>query len=157
MAERVAIALLDHGVPVTVLGPDPVAGLPPHPDMAPRPGPAAALAACTPVRDFVFVCAADMPRFDARVVEVLVKSIGAAGAAIPLVDGKLQVLCGLYRADSWEALRLGVASGRRSLMAWCDALEVVQVTSSTLAAGGVLDFACLGANTPEELADLLSR
>lgn len=157
MAERIARALLSHGVSVTVLGPEPVMGLAPQPDPGPRLGPAAALAACDPSAQFVFVCAADIPRFDARVVDLLLQEIGDADAAVPLVEGNLQVLCALYRAQAFGPLRESVAAGRRSLMAWCDRLRVVEVTPDRFAAAGVPDYACLGANTPGELADLLGR
>jgi molybdopterin-guanine dinucleotide biosynthesis protein A len=144
MAERIALAL--GGLPVTVLGRSAIEGFDFLPDAEEFQGPAVALSRAKPKRELVFVVACDLPRFDARIVALLESHLGGSEAAVPLVGGKLQPLCALYRERAFERL-----IGCRSMMAWLDRLNVVAVEESEIWKEGIDPASLRGANKPSEL------
>jgi molybdopterin-guanine dinucleotide biosynthesis protein A len=151
LAERIVRSLRVIDVPVTVLGREPVEGAEFLADSEQFAGPLAALSHFRPSRELVFVVSCDVPRFDASLVKVLEGRMGEHEAVVPVADGWRQPLCALYRASAFERLATVVASGRRSVMAWVDALRVVEVDEEELASLGVDPDAVRGVNTPEEL------
>lgn len=140
---------------VTVLGGLPVSDLPHMPDGQPFSGPLTALAGFVPIRDFVMVVSCDLPRFDGRVVSLLLERIGSQQAAIPSLAGRLQPLCGLYDSSSWDVARAVVSGGSTRMMDWIDRLSVREVADDAILLVG-LDPRCVAnANTREELDSLL--
>lgn len=137
--------------PVTLLGidlPGPFSCLP---DATPGSGPLAALAGFAPSRPLVFVLSCDVPRFDARLIAQLGERLGEADAALPLVDGRIQPLCGLYRASAFERFREAATLGGRALR---EGLQGLTVREVDLEACGLDVRWAAGANDPETWARL---
>ncbi|HLK14128.1 MAG TPA: molybdenum cofactor guanylyltransferase, partial [Fimbriimonadaceae bacterium] len=137
MGDRTARALSSAGYPVTVCGNSPIDGFAFLPDALPHAGPLAAVVQFEPSRPYVFLAACDLPRFDARIAEFLLSVIGSAAAGVPVLEGNRQPLTALYRADAFDAAKSAFASGKRSMMAWLDLLEVEEVGADRLAAAGI--------------------
>jgi molybdopterin-guanine dinucleotide biosynthesis protein A len=143
-ASRIVRLLQETGIPTTILGPGGV------PDATPTDGPLAALAAFAPSQPWLFVASCDLPRFDARIVPFLYELAPAGDGAVPLIDGRLQPLCGVYRSTTLLAAAALHCTGVKRIMAWVDMLSTVRVGPEALSAAG-LDPRCVqGANTPEE-------
>ena len=160
MADRIGMGLVQAGLPVTVLGREPLEGFSFLRDREELAGPLAALAGFAPRLPFVFVVACDLPFFDPAVVGVLEKVFGkspAGEAVVPVIGEKLQPACALYRSNAWAFLPDLLAQGKRSLMAWLESLNMVRVTEAELAAAGIAPHTLAGANTPEDFARLLGR
>jgi molybdopterin-guanine dinucleotide biosynthesis protein A len=150
LAMRIARLLAESGISVTVLGREPLPG---HAFLADRQelaGPLAALSRFRPRSPLVFVCACDLPGFDPAVVSVLQGSIGASQGAVPVVDGRPQPLCALYRAEVFEAMRTEFASGGRSLMGLLDRIDWTPLDSEELSKQGMRPESVVGVNTIEE-------
>lgn len=156
-AERIVKLLSEAGIPVTVLGQEPVAGANFLKDLEAFGGPLAALSRFVPTCETVFVCSCDLPRFDGRIPGLLARRMGGADVAAPFIDGFRQPLCALYRASAFERLSSLVASGRECAMAWLDELEAVLLSEAEFLAAGINPASMRGANTPEELERALSE
>lgn len=157
MGVRIARRLSEAGYEVTVLGSLSGASFREVADRFPGSGPLAALSSFQPQAEFVFVSSCDIPLFDAAVVKLLLNAIGDADAAIPVVQGRLQYLCGLYRSSSFRVLPELVASGERRLGAWVNGLRTRLLSEDEISSQGLDPRCVMGANTPEELAALLEE
>lgn len=100
-AQRIADALGAVGLPVTVLGREPIPGHAFLRDANEFAGPLSALAQFAPSADAVFVCSCDLPLFDARIASTLAERLGDRDASVPQVNGFRQPLCALYRAKAF--------------------------------------------------------
>lgn len=155
LAVTIAGQISALGIPVTVLGNQPLPGHKFLADNEQYTGPLIALSRFTPERGQIFVASCDLVRFDARLIELLSGALGASEAAIPKIEGRLQPLCALYRRESWAKLTETVACGKRSIMAWIERLHVREVNEGEFMG---LDPRCvLGANTPDEFAKALGE
>lgn len=154
LSERIARMVAEVGVPVAALGPDPIPGHRHVPDAKPGEGPLAALAGYAPGADATFVASCDIPRFDARIVGVLLATLEGFDAAVPSVADRAQPLCGVYRAPCFEVAKNLAGCGERRISRWIERLNVRLVSSEELALAGLDPECCLGANTPEEFARL---
>jgi len=153
VAVRTAKKLAEAVSLVTVLGNEPIAGFGFQPDASEFEGPLYALAGYEPQSEAVFVVGCDMPRFDPKIVEVLSSSLRASpdsDAAVPVLEGRRQPLCALYRSPAWQSLHRVVAEGRRSLMAWLDALNVLEIAEAEFGEAELDPRDFRSANTPEE-------
>lgn len=160
LGEKTAHAILNAGYPVTILGKAPIQDFPFLLDEQVHAGPLSALAQFRPSADCVFVASCDMPRFDPKIVRTLssiIKSRPSAEAAVPFLKESLQPTCALYASTAWEHIPAVLRSGKRSLMAWLEAMEVVLVLEDDLAENGIDPTSFEGANTPEDLARILGR
>lgn len=128
IGHRIARLIASVGVPVTVLGREPIVGFEFLEDAEDFEGPLVALSRFQPSREFVFVCSCDLPGFHPGLAGLLAQEIGPKDAAIPVVGGRLQPLCALYRAVSLVGARRLVEMGERRVMRWIDSLEVQSVT-----------------------------
>jgi len=155
LSERIARDLLDTCSRVTVLGKEPIAGLQFLPDVEEYAGPLVALSRFEPVSEAVFVTSCDLPRFDARLVDLFLELLQDNDAVLPLNEEQVQPLCALYRADAWGRLHEAVVSGKKSMMAWLDGLKYRTVPQGEIASAGIDRRAIGGANTPEEWERLL--
>lgn len=156
-ARRTADALLTLGIPVTVLGREPLDGCDFVGDREELAGPVAALAQFLPTVELVFVCSCDIPLFDGRLVEVLMERIEDRDAAAPEVNGWRQPLCALYRHSAWNKLPDLLRVEDACAMHWLDALDHTVVSSDVLAKRGLDPRSAQGANTELELAELLGK
>lgn len=72
--------------------------------------------------EFVLTVPADMPFLPSDLGERLVDRLGTAGASIAGSAGHLHPVCGLWRVSALEQLDDYVASGRRSLRGFAEAV-----------------------------------
>ncbi|CAN5405705.1 hypothetical protein BH11ARM2_BH11ARM2_27970 [soil metagenome] len=151
-AARMVRLLTEAGISTTILGRTQVPGANLLEDDETVKGPLDALRRARPTAETAFVASCDLPRFDARLVEVLQERIGDADAAIPFVDGFRQPLVGLYRSSAFESIPVGGCP-----MDWLNILDVRLVTEDELKAAGVAPETTRGANTPEEWLALVGE
>lgn len=122
----VLVAALDGPV-VVVRGPgQPLPALPagvrlvddPVPDLGPVQGIAAGLRAVAGVATVAYVASTDLPLLDGAVVRrtvALLDGTSGADAAVPLVDGRPQLLAATYRVPVADRLEAALAAGERRL------------------------------------------
>ncbi len=149
-AERIVSSLTAFGIPVTTLGRVPTPGASFLADSEEGGGPVAALGRFRPSSDLVFVASCDLPLFDAALVPLLASFIGDLEAAVPMVDGWRQPLCGLYQASVFGSMRDSSCA-----MDWLDGLSCRVVGEEELLAAGIDPRSVNGANTREELDEAL--
>lgn len=155
LSRRIAEAFRSVGIPVTILGREPLVGYAFLPDSEAGAGPLVALSHFRPAADLAMVCACDLPRFDPRLVKTLLAHIGAHEAAIPFADGWRQPLCALYRREAWDKLPAAMLGPKSGVLRWVDSLDHVVVDDRALTEAG-LDPRCVqGANSKAELRALL--
>lgn len=145
---------------VTVLGGEPIPGCAFLQDVSPYQGPLAALLSFSPRARTVFLCACDMPFFDPKIVDALAERMTIHepdAAVVPIVAGRLQPLCALYRASAFSLMKTVCAEGQLSLMAWLDSLWVETVDESQILATGIDPLSLTSVNTPEEFQRLLAQ
>ena len=153
-AERIVRDLLGAGIPVTILGSEPIEGAAFLKDKAEYAGPISALKEFIPKADFVFVASCDLPLFDARVVRFLHVRIGEHDAVTPEVDGFRQPLCTLYKASTFSKLE---SLADQCVMGWLDAIDALVISEQELTDEGLRPAVARGANTPEELEMMLAE
>jgi len=156
LARRIASSLHAKDIPVTVLGREPLSGFRFLKDADEFQGPLMALSAFVPTSQWCLIFSCDLPLFDSDAVMKLLQ-LGERRqeeAIIPVVEGRLQPLSGLYRSTSFSKIRDVLDGGKRSMMAWLDRIKVYSVDLKTL---GVASDVFKNANTPEELSRLLSQ
>lgn len=153
-AERIVRQFQDAGIPVTVLGREPIAGAQFIKDQAEFGGPIAALSAFRPTASLVFVASCDLPRFDVRIVDFLQERMGQSDACTPQVDGFRQPLCALYANRAFVKLQ---TLEDQCAMGWLNALNTVIVPEGDLIAAGLNAVIARGANTPQELDAALAE
>lgn len=137
MAVRVAAALRDGGcTDVTCVGGDADAltalGLTvvadDHPGLGPLGGVLTGLR--TAAQELLVVLACDLPRIDGVAVRALVRELAgrtSADAAVPVLDGRLQVHAAAFRRTARPALAAAFESGERSLTRALATLDIVRV------------------------------
>jgi molybdopterin-guanine dinucleotide biosynthesis protein A len=156
MATGVVSVFSSLGIPVTVLGREPIDGLAFLRDESEFAGPATALSKFDPSSDLVFVCSCDLPLFRRECVSVIAGAIGDKEAAIPVVDGRGQYLCAAYRASVFAEWRHQVESdGLRSMRELVRVLDAAFLDETALCSAGVEPEWVLGVNTPDELRKAL--
>lgn len=142
------------GMPVVLLGGQAQEGARFLADQEALAGPLAALAGLVPRRPFVFLASCDIPGLHPYVPLGLRRAIGEAEAVVPVIEGRAQPLCGLYRADAIARVAALHASGERRVMRWLDSLDARYLDEAALAEAGIEPFRTCGANSPEEWARL---
>jgi molybdopterin-guanine dinucleotide biosynthesis protein A len=152
MASGIVSVFASLEVPVTVLGRNPLSGLPFLRDESEFAGPATALSKFVPSADLVFVCSCDLPLFRRECIPAIVGAIGEKEAAIPVVAGREQYLCACYRAHVFAEWRHQVESdGLRSMRELVRVLDAAFLDEAALRSAGVEPEWALGVNTPDEL------
>jgi len=147
--ERLVRLLLEGDVPVTVLGGRPIVGAAFLPDGDAFSGPLAALADWSPSRPLVLVVSCDAVRFHTGVVRGLLELMGQHEAAIPVVEGRTQPLCALYRASAWEHARAAKAEGSSRVRDWTDRLDAFYADEDALRSAGIDPRDVVGVNDPD--------
>ena len=147
MALRIAKALSGRCDKVTVLGREPIAGFDFLPDASEYAGPLAALSRFETAADLFFLASCDLVSFDPRLIGELIERLGEHDAVIPVLDGRSQPLCALYRASTLARLRETVSAGESRVMAWIASIDALEVPADELTHGR----ACRSVNTPDEL------
>lgn len=149
LAQRIARLLMESRIPVTVLGREPLLGCAFIADPEDFAGPLAALARFTPSGEFVFVCSCDVPEFSPDLISDLRSQISKSEAAVPVVDGRLQPLCALYRASAFAKAADLARDGEKRIMRWIDSLVVAQ-------AAPLNKRWAMNINTPDEWQAVIS-
>jgi molybdopterin-guanine dinucleotide biosynthesis protein A len=153
MSHRITSELNRNGWKVTILGGDPIEGCRHLGDEHPGNGPLAALAGFKPADDFVFVAPCDIPRFDGRLPALLHGLVDGFEAVIPVLDGRDQTLCALYRNTAFVKLAAHPEIFR--VRDWIEFLRVRRVEETELQSlGGSVDW-IRSVNTPEEFSSLV--
>ena len=153
MSERIAAELSRNGWPVTVLGGNPLEGCKHLQDDHPGNGPLAALSGFRPSTELVFVSPCDIPKFDGRLPSVLQSQIEGFEAVIPVLDGRDQTLCALYRNAAF--VKLAAHPDIFRVRDWIEFLRVRRVEEAELEAiGGSVDWV-RSVNTPEEFSNVV--
>ncbi len=150
LGHKIANALAACCQRVVVLGREPISGFDFLPDAEPFAGPLAALARFDSTKEWVFVAACDLTRFEPAVCAALIASADKA-AVIPMVNAQLQPLCAVYPASALAAMKQLAAEGRRSMMSVLDVIPYEVRDESQLRAAGIEPIQVLGANTRKEL------
>lgn len=127
LAEIAARKLQSFCSKVTVLGPEPVLGIPNLADREAHTGPLAAIANFAPSRPLIAILSCDMPLITPDVFSLLAENLGSHQVAVSLVESRLQPTCAVYTSEALGIARETYGQGKRSLMAWLDSLSVVQV------------------------------
>jgi molybdopterin-guanine dinucleotide biosynthesis protein A len=157
MALRIAREIAGIGIPVTVLGREPLPGFEFIRDAEEFGGPLKALAGARPLTADTLVCSCDLPLFDGRLVARLAALRAGHAAAVPHVDGRPQPLCAVYGAEAFVKLREVRDAGSERIMDWLRTLRVRYVSEREIADAG-LDPRCVrGVNSPGELERLVGR
>ncbi len=147
--DRIKRLLTAEGIPSTVLGPQGKA------DEQPGSGPLFALAGFIPAQPFVFVCSCDLPLLDGHLPAAFLNRLDTHDAVIPVIEGRHQPLCALYRSSCFALLPNLTVQGERRIFSWLDQLDYLAFDATQLAAQGIHPKSPLGANTPEAWNALL--
>lgn len=150
MSARMTRLLNSVGVSTVILGPE---GIPDEREWA---GPLAAIAAYKPQSPWVFLLSCDIPRFDPNLVQFFMLRAEEFDAVLPLHEGRVQPLCGLYRAHTFPKAAELIARDVNRVLAWVELLPVKIVSALDLATAGFDPRSIMGANTPEEWIELSS-
>lgn len=153
MALRIGLELAKACDPVTVLGTKRLEPFEFVADEGVHRGPLPAISRFEATKPYVFIASCDLVRFDARLVAHLSGKIGAAQAAIPVLEGREQPLCALYHSDAFLEARRLVASGESRVMKWIAALDCVLVPERDVPDSGWMR----NVNSPADLAETASR
>lgn len=146
IAERIAQEIAAVCEPVTVIGNQEVVGFRFVLDDRLYEGPLYALSRFHPEKERTFVASCDMPQFQSEVVAELARHMGDADVAAPLLGGRIQPLCAIYRSSRLVSCRKHIELGERRLMEWVATLKVAAVELSD----PKLEKMIRSANTPEE-------
>lgn len=107
---------------------------------------------------WAIVCSVDTPLLAAGVLRLLIHSATAdVLAVLPVVEGRVQPFPSLVAKDSLAALRAAFDAGERRIGAALQGLAHVEVPELELRAEDPRLLSFRGANTPQELAELLAE
>lgn len=146
IAERIAQEIAAVCAPVTVIGNREVGGFRFVLDDRLYEGPLYALSRFHPEKTMTFVTSCDMPHFKSDVIAELARHIGDADVAAPLLGGRIQPLCAIYRSSRLVSCRKPIEFGERRLMEWVATLKVAEVELNDPKLARMIR----SANTPEE-------
>lgn len=151
LGDRMANELHRAGWPVTVLGQEAIAGHNFIKDVKDFAGPLAALKQYRQGADLVFIAACDMPLFRRDVVKAIADAFDPeADAILPVLEGQLQPLCGIYRKRCFNQM---IAHPNMERMSdWIGHLKVQRLETLPFPAEWITSV-----NTPGELQALLKR
>lgn len=154
LADRIVRLLNGEGWPVTVLGREPVGRAAFLPDEREHTGPMIAISRFKPTPEAVFVASCDLVRFQPAVPTTLLRLLGDAEAVVPVINGRSQPLCAVYRSDCFDP---GLTAGHTRMSEWLDQLEVGFVDESQLQREGIDPAWVVGCNTLEEFQAAVSQ
>ncbi len=152
---RIVRLITATGWHVTVLGTEPIEGALFQADLEPLAGPLACLRHNQPKADLVFVASCDLYRFDPACLSVFVRQIEGHDAVMPVLDGRAQPLCALYRREAFEHLRESADLVR--VFDWIKMLSVRKLDERQLLALDLEPASFRGANTVKEYRALMTN
>ena len=126
-------------------------------DSAPFEGPVTALrlGLATVHAEVAFVCACDLPFINVELALALCDMAVSHEAAIPVVQGRLQVLHAAYRKTCMTALDAMIGRGARKLQDLASLLNARMVAEDELRAHDPELLSFFNVNTPEDYAHAL--
>lgn len=121
-----------------------------YPDHGPLAGIHAAL--CESKANLNLVLAVDLPFVDARLLSYMISRAEQSGAAVtvPLVSGRYQPLCGVYRKEFAAVAEKALAHNRNKIDALFSEVTLCTVSQDDLMQAGFSSKMFRNVNTPEE-------
>lgn len=126
-----------------------------YPDMGPLGGMYAGLLAAR--YDDVFVVAADMPHFTAKLARYLLSRKGGYDAVVPRTGEDWEPLCAVYSRICAGPIEQCLRDGIRKVFRFYPAVKVLAVTGEELDAAGLPADMFFNLNAPQDLALLRRR
>lgn len=154
LGPRLAAILCDAGFEPTILGREPIEPYAFLADQADFRGPLQALRSFIPSRDMIFVLSCDVPCFHADVPSRFAGLIAGYEAVIPMIDGRPQPLCALYRDNAFSKINL---CSTERVLDWVESLRVLYLSESALADASIDPKCVTGANTPHAFQALTAH
>lgn len=151
---KIAGELESAGYEPVTLGGTPLPGCRFIPDREAGSGPLSALRGFTPDEGLVFLASCDLPLFSCVAPTALESLLVHHQAVIPMIDGRPQPLCALYRSSCWQSLVNQPKLSR--VMDWTAGLDAIYPAEEALREAGADPRQFQSANTPEELQALLA-
>ena len=105
--------------------------------------------------EIAFACSCDLPLLKSAIAAKLFATIGAHAAAVPIVDGRAQPLCAVYRKTAAETIAALLARGEQRLLALVAALEARRVSEDELRGADPALASFINVNTPDDYARAL--
>lgn len=102
--------------------------------------------------DRAALVACDLPYLEPRVLRLLLETVGASDAAVPIVDGRAQPACAAYGRGALPLAERRLRSAQRSLTALLDDLRVHWVHEETLRTLDPTLHSFINVNTPQDWA-----
>lgn len=155
MAVRIANELTAEGWLVTVLGRQPLEGFDFRADETPNSGPLDALRNAPDDAELAFVVSCDLPLFRGIIANALAGVLEGHDAVVPILDGRHQPLCAVYRGSAFSALHNRPHLVR--VMDWVGTLRVRKIEENELEQVGISPLWLRGVNTAQELDELLAQ
>lgn len=127
-----------------------------YPNQGPMGGMEAAFSAAS--NEYVWVVGCDMPFLSANAAKQMYRLIETGGdnAVIPIVDGRVQPLHGVYHRRCIESIRPLLETGERRLMSLLERICCRYVTVDELPADETLNMVW-NMNTPDDYAETIRR
>lgn len=150
LSEKIADELSRAVKKITVLGREPIQGYEFLLDKDEFSGPLSALANFSPAEKHVFVASCDLPFFDSSIVSFFKENIDNYDAVIPKCQDKLQPLCALYHAHSWEILKKLNSQSESRIMSWVKQLKVREVTETEMIVANINPRIPINMNSKED-------
>ena len=157
LAEKIATELARATKKVTVLGREPIIGFDFILDDEEFAGPLSALANFSPTEKFVFVASCDLPFFESSIVSFFKENIDSYDAVVPKCQDKLQPLCALYCADSWELLKKLKSQNETRIMSWMNQLKVREISETDMRNANIDPRIPLNINSNEDFQKFFGR
>lgn len=98
-----------------------------------------------------FTVACDMPFLQPDVVRLVLDRAGEGDVVIPRVGGQLETMHAVYRKTCLPAMEACLRAGRLKIVAFFDAVRVVEIPEAEIARVADPVLAFMNVNTPEEL------
>ena len=103
-----------------------------------------------------FACSCDLPLMKAELAAKLCELIGDHDAAIPLVEGRNQVLCAAYKKAAARTIGELVAGGEKRMQSLLDTLNFLPIDDRVLRKVDPALRSFINVNTPEDYARAIS-
>jgi molybdenum cofactor guanylyltransferase len=157
MGDRLVRLCREAELCVTVVGRESIEGAEFLCDRAKFEGPLVALGQFVPKAEYVFTMSCDLPRFEVELIGLLYEEFDdEVDALMPCLDGRIQPLVGLYRAEAWVQLQSCLECGEKRLMSWVDRLSIKSLSGAEIEARGGHVRWFMSANSPTELQRILA-
>lgn len=157
LAEKIATELAKATKKITVLGREPIKGFDFLLDNEEFAGPLSALGNFSPMEKFVFVASCDLPFFNSSIVNFFKENIDNYDAVVPKCQDKLQPLCALYRANSWELLKKLKSQNETRIMSWMSQLKVREISEKDMIDANIDPKIPLNINSNEDFQKYFGR